>query len=175
MKPARLLLPVLLLVAASCSKAPDIYAPPIERRPIEGAAPELEEFVQMRTPQAARHLVRDFLSAPAGQVYRWTNQQPALRFHLRRSAGRRLRFDFVIAGATFKETGPVTITFKVNGRLLDTVRYDAPGEKRFEKAVPADWLDAGPAIVSAEIDKVWVSKTDGARLGVMLLGAGFVP
>ena len=129
----------------------------------------------MQSPQAGHHLVRDFLSAPEGQVYRWTNQQPALRFHLRRSADRRLRFDFVVAGATFKETGPVTIAFKVNGRLLDTVRYDASGEKRFEKAVPAAWLDADPAIVSAEIDKVWVSKTDGARLGIMLLGAGFVP
>lgn len=175
MKPARLLLPVLLLLATGCSKAADIYAPPIERRPIEGAAPDLEEFIEMRAPHAGHYLVRDVLNAPAGQVYRWTNQQPALRFHLRRSTGRRLRLDFVIAGVTFKETGPVTIAFQVNGRLLDTVRYDAPGEKRFEKAVPADWLGADPAIVSAEIDKVWVSKTDGARLGVMLLGAGFVP
>ena len=175
MKPARLPLPVVLLLCAGCSRAPDIYAPPIERRPIEGATPDLGEFIQMRAPHVRHYLVRDVLNAPAGQIYRWTNQQPALRFHPRRSADRRLRFDFVIAGATFKETGPVTIAFQVNGRLLDTVRYDAPGEKRFEKAVPADWLDADPAIVSAEIDKVWVSKTDGARLGVMLLGAGFVP
>jgi hypothetical protein len=174
-KPARLLLPVLPLLAAGCSKAPDIYAPPIERRPIEGAAPELEEFIEMRAPHASRHLVRDFLNEPAGEIYRWTNQQPALRFHLRRSTDRRLRFDFAIADVTFKETGPVTIAFKVDGRLLDTLRYDAPGEKRFEKAVPADWLGGDSVVVSAEIDKVWVSKTDGARLGVMLRGAGFVP
>ena len=175
MKPARLLLPVLPLLAAGWSKTPDIYAPPIERRPIEGAAPELEEFIEMRAPHASRHLVRDFLNAPAGQTWRWTNQQPALRFHLRRPADRRVRLDFIIADVTFKETGPVTIAFKVDGRLLDTVRYDAPGEKRFEKAVPADWLDGDSVVVSAEIDNVWVSKTDGARLGVMLRGAGFVP
>ena len=126
-------------------------------------------------PKLSAFLVRDFLDAPAGQIYRWTNQQPTMRFHVRRTANRLLRLDFIVADVTFKDTGPVTVSVKVNGRTLGAVRYDAPGEKRFEKTVPADWLDADPTIVSVEIDKVWVSKTDGARLGVMFLRAGFVP
>ena len=168
-------LAVLLLLAAGCSRGPDIFTPPIERRPIEGVVPDLAEFTEMGAPLASHHLVRDFLDAPAGQIYRWTNQQPTLRFHVRRTANRILRLDFVVADVTFKDTGPVTVTVTVNGRTLGAVRYDSPGEKRFEKPVPADWLDADPTIVSVEIDKVWVSKTDGARLGVMLRGAGFVP
>jgi hypothetical protein len=60
--------------------------------------------------------------------------------------------------------------------VLDTVRYDTHGEKRFDKPVPAEWLDGSdPTIASVEIDRVWVSKNDGARLGVMMLRAGFVP
>jgi hypothetical protein len=111
-----------------------------------------------------------------GHPARWTNQNPALRFHVRRASDRRLRVDFVIAHATMKVTGPVTIVFKVNDRPLDTVRYDVAGEKTFEKPVPSGWLTAGAtATASLEIDKVWVAGNDGARLGVMLLRAGFLP
>ncbi len=175
MRPFRFLALVIPPLAGGCSKAPDIYAPPIERRPIQGVTPDLEEFIEMKSPSVGSHLAGGFLSAPAGQVYRWTGQQPTLRFHLRRTNDRRVRFEFVIAEATLKDTGPVAITFKVNGRVLDTVTYNSHGDKSFEKSVRPEWLAADPVVVSAEIDKVWISKTDGARLGVMLIRAGFVP
>lgn len=165
-----------LLLSAGCSKGPAIYEPPIERRPITGAEPELAEFIEMKSPAARQHIVRDVMDAAPGHPARWTNQNPALRFFVRRAAERRLRIDFVIAHATMKETGPVTITFRVNGKALETVRYDTAGEKSFEKPVSSGWLETGgTATVSMDIDKVWIAKTDGARLGVMLLRAGFLP
>ncbi len=164
-----------LLAAAGCSRGPDIYMPPIDRRPIEGVVPELGEFAEMGSPEAGKHVVRDILDAAPGQTARWTNQRPTLRFHLSRIAARHLRFEFALAEATMKDTGPVTITFKVNDHVLDTVRYQDHGQKVFEKVVPETWLrEAQQVIVAAEIDKVWVSKTDGTRLGVLLTRAGFV-
>lgn len=166
---------VCVLGSAGCSREPGLYTPPIDRRPIEGATPELAEFVEMGSPSAKDHILRDILGAAPGQAARWTNQRPALRFHLSRIAARHLRVEFAVAEATFKDTGPVQISFKVNGNLLDKVRYDRHGEKVFEKVVPETWLRAAdPVIVEAEIDKVWVSKSDGARLGVLLARAGFV-
>jgi len=166
---------VCLLGLAACSREPGLYTPPIDRRPIEGVTPELGEFAEMGSPAAKDHIVRDVMDAAPGQAARWTSQRPALRFHLSRIAARHLRVEFAVAEATFKDTGPVTITFTVNDHILDKVRYDSQGEKVFEKVVPEEWLRAAdPVIVTAEIDKVWVSKTDGARLGVLLTRAGFV-
>jgi hypothetical protein len=69
----------------------------------------------------------------------------------------------------------VAIAVSINGRLLGTVHCDRGGERRFEKAVPAEWLRAGAGNLAAvEIDKLWVSPSDGAKLGFILGRAGFV-
>lgn len=83
--------------------------------------------------------------------------------------------DFSVPGATFETTGPTTVTFTINGKVLDKVRYTSFGEKHFEKAVNPSWLEAGEdTIVAAEIDPVWISPQDGTELGIILLQAGFV-
>ena len=52
--------------------------------------------------------------------------------------------------------------------------FAAAGEKHFDKPVPANFLRARSVNFAAlEIDKVWVSKTDGAILGFILTRAGF--
>ena len=85
-----------------------------------------------------------------------------------------VRVDFSIAEATFRETGPVSIAFSLNGKLLEKLRYENSGEKRFEKSVPDGWVKRGEnATLAFEIDPVYVSPTDGARLGVILTRAGF--
>ncbi len=83
--------------------------------------------------------------------------------------------DFTLPEVTFKVTGPVTITFLVNDHVLDKVRYTAQGHQHFEKMVPPGWVELGQyAIAGAEIDKVWVSPTDGARLGFILSRIGLM-
>ena len=71
-------------------------------------------------------------------------------------------------------TGPVTISYIVNGRLLDKVRYDTPGAKHFEKPVDSSWLKANAdTVVTMELDKAWTPEP-GVKLGVTLTRAGFL-
>ena len=82
--------------------------------------------------------------------------------------------DFSIAETTLRETGPVTVSVLINGHLFDTLRYTDAGVKHFDKPVPPNFLRARSVNFAAlEIDKVWVSKTDGAVLGFILTRAGF--
>ncbi len=75
--------------------------------------------------------------------------------------------------ATFKDTGPVTLSFFVNGHLLDKATYSASGPQHIDKPVPRDWVEAGKdATVGAEIDKPWISPGDGVALGFILTRMG---
>ena len=50
------------------------------------------------------------------------------------------------------------------------------GHSISKKAVPEEWLTPGAdAMVGAEIDKVWISKEDGARLGFIITRIGLTP
>ena len=53
-----------------------------------------------------------------GGDWRWTRAEPELRFVLDSIDNRKLLFDFNINETTFKDTGPVTISFFVNKHLL---------------------------------------------------------
>lgn len=163
-----------MALAAGCTRAPDIYAPPIERRPIDTIQPEPEAFVAMGDPRAGWHILADIGDGVQAGAWRWTAQKPALQFRVPGQGALKAVVEFSIAETTFRQTGPVTIAFQVNGQLLDRVRYDTSGEKRFEKAVPRELLRRrDPVILAMEIDPVYVSPTDGVRLGVILSRAGF--
>ncbi len=127
----------------------------------------------MNDPSAKAYIVSDIAPGVESGAWRWTSQKPTLKFHLKDTQSLKLVMDLSIAEATLTQTGPVTISFLVNDRLLDRVTYSENGRRRFEKAVPAEWLRPGDNLVSAEIDKVYVSRRDGARLGFILASAGF--
>jgi hypothetical protein len=130
-------------------------------------------LADMADPYAQAYIVRDVASAP--DRWRWTGAAPELRFWLTRTAGLNFVLDFYLAGRTFKETGPVTVACYIEGKLLGSVRADGPREFTFEKAVPAGWLTTErPVNVMLRPDKVWVAPDDGARLGILLVKAGFV-
>ncbi len=166
---------LLALLLAACNRYPESYPPPEQRQPPTAEeAGEAMEFVAMNDPDAESYFVRDIRGLEAGS-WRWTGQQPTLRFALDHTNNRQFVMDFAVADAALRETGPITITVFVNERLLDRMRYQTHGEKHFEKAVDPSWLEAGEkTTVEIALDKVWVSPTDGTRLGVILLRAGFV-
>lgn len=166
----------LLLLLAGCVSIPDSYAPPIQRQPVYGPeGTELKPYVAMNDPYAELHIAGGVSKALEGGTWRWTSEKAELKFAPAVHTNQKLRVEFAVAENTFPSTGPITLTLTVNGKALDKVRYDSAGQKRFEKPVPSAWmLPSLENFVVIEVDKPWVSPKDGAKLGVILLGAGFV-
>jgi hypothetical protein len=155
------------LAAASCVPPQQEYAP----GPDPGPPPP---FAEMGDPRAVEAIVRDISATSEGVGWRWTYLEPTLKFYLHQYEDQRFVMDFSIIPIAFKATGPVTLSCFVNNRLLTTVYCPRPGDYHLEKQVPAEWLrDTNPTIVRAVLDKVWTAPADGARLGYVLVRAGF--
>jgi len=165
----------LLLLLTGCSRAPDIYAPPIQRQPLLGPEAHLGSIIAMNDPQADSYIVRDISRTTEQGAWRWAYKRPELRFYLRSTAHLKFVLDAGIPPASFKDTGLVTLSIRFNEREFDSVHFDHPGNQHYEKPVPAEYLRAGAEnFVVLEPDKLWVSKEDGAKLGFVLVKAGFV-
>jgi len=166
---------LVVLPLAGCTILPDTYPPPLQRPSYGPDLNPVGHFVSMNGPNADAHILRDVSPGLEAEAWRWTQKRPELQFYLEFTENLRLVMDFAIPDVTFPQRGPVTISFFVNGHLLDKVRYDKGGEMHFERPVPAAWLRTNTAtVVAAEIDKVWIAAADGARLGFILSRAGFV-
>ena len=141
-------------------------------REFEGFSMYAARVVDMGDPDADRRIVRDIM--PRTDVnWRWTGRRPALKIKVRVDKSLRYTIDFTLPDIAFKDTGPVTIAFTVNDRLLDRVRYTEPGYQHFEKEVPPDWLPIDTdAIVGAEIDKMWIHRDDGKAYGFIITRMG---
>lgn len=160
---------LMVLLLTSCVKAPDSYPVPEQHLPFRSSD---TEFVGAGDPFAQKFFVRDIVPSDGGS-WRWTAAEPELRFVLRSNQNRKLVFEFVINERTFKDTGPVTITFFVNKRLIGRETYESPGDKRFEKPVPAEWIRPNEETrVLARIENPW--HTPQGDLGILLKRVGFV-
>jgi len=166
---------LLLLLAGACSRSPDIYQPPIQRKPLTGPEGHLGQFINMSDPAADAFIVRDMSKTTEGGSWRWAYRHPQLRFYLRGVDRLHFEMDSRLAENTFQETGPVTLTISINEHELDKIRFDKPGDRHFDKLVPAAFLlPHSENFVSLETDKQWVSKEDGAVLSFVLVRAGFI-
>lgn len=131
-------------------------------------------MVNMNDADAPSHIVSDVSPTLEGDTWRWTKQRPTLQVLLAKTGGLKFVTDFTVLEATLKQTGPVTISFYIGDKLLEKVRYDTPGFKHFEKPVEPGWLQtANDTTYSAQIDKLYVSPEDGAKLGFILTRMGF--
>jgi len=166
---------LLLALLTGCVNMPETYAPPMQRKPLAGPdTSKLKHYVAMNDPLAMEHVLRDVNPALEGELWRWTGQKPTFRFYL--PTVRRLRFEmhFSIHSDTMKQTGPLTVSYFINGRPLDKITYDKPGEQHFEKPVDPSWLLKNSVnVASAELDKIFVAPEDGAQLGLTLIRVGF--
>lgn len=151
---------------------PEPYAPPVQRQPFEDYHPRAVRILNMGDPDAPKRFIRD-ISQQADGSWRWTQKRPAVRLRLSSNQNLKYTIDFTLPDLTFKDTGPVSISFLVNDHELDRVRYITPGYKHFEKPIPDAWVTPGQdTSVGAEIDKMWVSKDDGAQFGFILTRIG---
>jgi hypothetical protein len=164
----------LSLLLSACSSVSPVYPPPHQRATPEHAVLNRRTpLIDMSDGAVERHIVQDISLGATDSSWRWTGKRPTVKFDLKDTAGFTYRADFAIPGVTFKETGPVSITFFIDDAKLATVRYDTPGAKVFEAPVPPKLLRESPEhTAAAEIDKVFIAKEDGARLGFILSRLG---
>ena len=130
-------------------------------------------MIDFGEPEATTHIVKDI--DPFVHV-NWvlTRQEPTLRIIAMSAENMKLMADFTLLDDGFRETGPVALTFQVNGKVVGKTRYDTPGRKRFEKSVPSDWLMAEKEnTVSIGIDKQFTAE-DGTKYGFILSRIGFI-
>lgn len=164
---------VLLLALTACQNLPPPYPPPEQRLPIANFRPYRAAHIVDLSEGDRTSVVAD-IQPPAGG-WSWTGKRPAVKVPLRRTQNVHFKIDFAVADSTFQQTGPVSITFLVNGHALETRRYSKPGEQHYEKEVPAEWLEMEKDnLASAEIDKLWTSPDDGTKLGFILIRMGLI-
>lgn len=156
-----------------CGNLPEPYAPPAQR-PFFEAPAEAVRILNMADADAERHFVQDISAELAANTWRWTGKRPTIRLHPNTNRKLMYSIDFAIAGSTFEQTGPVTLSFFVNDRLLDRVHYAKPGRQRFQKPVPSEWVKPDEnATLAAEIDKLWTPPPPGGTpLGFILVSLG---
>lgn len=128
--------------------------------------------VEMGTPEAQSHLLRDVLCAGASS-WCWTGEKPAILFHVPKRLHTRFKMDFEIHEPTF--TGPVRLTVWLNGVRLGDETYISPKGHTFDRAVPLDLLRSdGVALIETTLDRYYIAPADGQKLGYQLLRAGFL-
>jgi hypothetical protein len=174
MKPLWVLVPSLLALSA-CVTLPEVYAPPIQRKPAlsEDAPRASKRLLRMVEPETDAYIVQDLPRGVSGP-WRWAGPRPIVRIYLTSVADSKILVEYSVAEATFKVTGPVNFKFFVNEKLLGEAHHDKPGAYVFEKAVPAQMLKANAENdLAVEVDKPWTSPEDGAKLGFILTSIGF--
>jgi hypothetical protein len=165
----------LLLSLCACQNMPEPYAPPVQRQPIEDYRRRFVSVVNMADYFAPKHFVQD-ISEKLEANWRWCQQRPTVKILPYSNEDLKFTIDFTLPEVTFKDTGPITMSFYVDNHLVDRVRYDQFGGKHFEKPIPANWVTPEQeTILAAEIDKMWVSKEDGKRFGFILTRIGLTP
>ena len=163
----------MFLLAAGCNSAEEGWSPPIRRNPLS-LTPKKGHVVNMNDPYAMAYVVQDVRDLLEAGAWRWTSRRPELRIYLDDIRGLKLTADFSVPESGFGRTGPVTISFAVNGHLLDRVKVNQPGNRHFEKTVPESWLQARWLnFVAMEPDKTWSDAK--FTYGFILTRAGFAP
>ncbi len=126
----------------------------------------------MSDPDAAAYLVKGFRQRNDG-AWRWALEQPVMRFYLPAFTQAKFTMAFVLPEQTFRLTGPVTLTFSINGHVLDRARYEKGGEQQYTHEVPAELLKPKDVnIVAVEPDRV-AAPNPGEKLSFLLISAGF--
>jgi hypothetical protein len=170
-------LPLLcLLCLTACDRLPESYPPPEQRQPVQALIPGPDAMmVSMDNSDAEQLIVKDIYGGNNNIPWRWTKQEPTVKVLVLSREGVKFSTDFAIWDEGFKSTGPLEISFLVNGKRLDKVRYTTPGNKHFEKPVPADWLAGDTANVAMSVDKLYIAPQDKAQFGVILSRMGLKP
>ena len=108
--------------------------------------------------------------------WRWTFDRPELRFIIKKTEGVHAVADFSIAGDTMKVTGPVTVSFFVNNKLIAKEKYAKAGGLSLRSRGSGRAFDRGQnRYFRHGIEDRFLSPRVMANiLGLILVRAGFV-
>lgn len=174
MRPAALLVALLFLCACSRDSA-YLPIPPQSPRIDAPDPPAVPCFVSMSETRADRFIVRGIPLGLGSGVSRWTADRAAVRCKLPAAGPWNIAMDFNATGITMRETGPITLTFTVNGREVGRMRCEQPGAYQFRAPLPADLAASETELVlEAAIDPPWIAPEDGNKLGVLVSAIGFL-
>ena len=166
-------LAIIALLTLSCGRPPKAYAAPLQLSTNLGPDPTDDlDFVRMDDPRAPEYLVAD-ISSESG-FRRWAFAHPELRFRIKDTRNLTFTAQLTVPEVTFKVTGPVTVTYAVNGKPLGTLRCTHSGDFEISRPVPEGLVQSGADTrVTFEAAPRWVSPEDGAQLSFLLRSAGF--
>jgi hypothetical protein len=164
-----------LAATVSCTRIPSAYEPNgVSRHPMEYPNKfALAPFVRMNDPRAPLYL-REGVGADIGAgTWRWAARRAVLDFPLGDADRYRFAAEITVPPFSFEQTGPVNIAFSINGHPLDSIRFDAAAQKRFEHDVPDRWLKRDSSnLVTIEADKAAHEKE--VERGFIITAVGFV-
>ena len=134
----------------------------------------LSYFVSMSNPNANAYIVDGISRNTEGTGFRWAFEHPILQLFVPAMDQPRFVLDFALPERAFRVTGPVVLTFLINGQTLDHQRYDHPGVLSYEHEVPREWIHADAVNqVAIEPDRVWTT-SEGNKYAFVISRVGFV-
>lgn len=159
----------------SCGGPPDVYAPPVPRKPIDVfGTGGLSAWVRMNSQDAPVSIVRGVASDLQAGAWRWASPHAELRFFLDSASGWKAKAEYSIARVVLDQAGPITLNFFVNNTPLDSIRCEHDGTFTWEKPVPAPVLvTGGMNYLRIEADKS-IPGAGGRPVSFILTAAGFV-
>lgn len=163
---------ICLICLTGCVNTPDSYEIP-EQHPTIYQPRAVGDSVRAEDPRAEAYFLKD-VKGLEGPDWRWTGAEPEFRFDSSDPGEKRFQIEFTVHERTFKDTGPVSIEFYVNGNLLSRETYAADGRKVFQKTVPREWLRPSENRVVMKILNPWEAPDPGVLLGVLFHSAGLV-
>ncbi len=130
-------------------------------------------IINMPESGADIYIVADVLRGAPDAAWRWTNQHPRLQLKLDPAEGWILKAKFITPKVVLDRTGPLTVTFVVNGATVGTETYAADKANEFQVLVPPDVLKRqSPVVFGMDIDKAYLAE-DGVKLCLLLEEIGF--
>lgn len=160
----------------ACTRPP-AWQPLPDQRPAPSAADPPSEpfFLYFSDPSADSSVLSGIVTGPGASWLRWTADHFALQIKSLPAGPWLVRIRFEIIPRFLLELGPFTVRVSVNGRLVASQLCNSPGGHEITAPVPPSLLPPGAdARIDVSSDRVWVAPTDGARLSLCLIGAGFV-
>jgi hypothetical protein len=132
------------------------------------------ENMTVSSLDAYKYFVGDVIMCPPKSVFCWTLDAPELKFWLSSNQDRVFTVNFKLSSETLKQTGPLAIDYFINDHFLEQVRYAGEGDHTYRHVVPAGWLRTDDyTVVKLQVRNPYIAPADGAKLGVLLISAGF--